>query len=388
MRSAVARAIRAADGAIGRAIGPRRVLIDVRTPMNLVVLEPLWKRLLADAQVSLEFTSEYSQQVTPLLQARGLSAVSRARARWRRYDLALSADPWNASVLKRCRRRINVFHGVAGKYDLDSPRKLAIDFSLYDRVLFPNESRLQRYVDAGVVTRERAVLTGFPKADALVRGDWSREELCIRFGLRPGTATVLYAPTFSPASSLQRAGESIVDALLCAGYNVLVKLHDRSMVPHPKYTEGIDWPTRLTRFATREGFVLVRDPDATPCLAAADVLVTDHSTVGFEFALLDRPIVVYDAPQLIAFARIDPGKWAMLRAMADVVETSAQLVDAVGRGLEHPERRRDARRQAHSLFAYAGTATDRALATVYQMLELEPSLPVEAESHRCQAAFF
>ena len=45
--------------------------------------------------------------------------------------------------------------------------------------------------------------------------------------------------------------------------------------------------------------------DITPLLAAADLLVTDHSTVGFEFALLDRPLIVFDAPDLRAAARID-----------------------------------------------------------------------------------
>jgi hypothetical protein len=379
MKAAAIRVLRAADRAIARATGRRRVLIEVRTPMNLVVLEPIWKRLLADARVSLEFTAEYTEQVTPMLRARALPTVARARTRWRRYDLALSADPWNASVLRRCLRRINMFHGVAGKYDLDSPRKLRFDFSVYHRVLFPNESRLRRYVDAGVVSSAQAVLTGFPKADALVRGDWPRQELRTRFGLRPGVATVLYAPTFSPASSLQRAGESIIEALLTAGYNVIVKLHDRSMVPNPKYTEGVDWPERLMRFAARDGFVLVRDADVTPCLAAADVLVTDHSTVGFEFALLDRPLVVYDAPHLREVARIDAEKWVMLRSMAEVVQTSTQLVDAVRRGLERPERRRDARREAQSLFAYAGTATDRALETVYEMLDL-PLFPLKPEA--------
>jgi hypothetical protein len=370
MRGIAARAFRAVDRGVGRAIGRRRVLVEVRTPMNLVVLEPLWKRLLADPRVSVEFTAEDEQQSGPVLRARRLDTVSRGRLRWRRYDLALSADPWYPSVLSRCGSRINMFHGVAGKYDLDSPGKLPFDFGVYDRVLFPNESRLRGYVQAGVVSPEQAVLTGFPKIDALVRGEWKREELRSRYGLRPDAATILYAPTFSPAASLQRWGESIVEALLAAGHNVLVKLHDRAMVPTSKYTEGVDWPERLVKFADAPGFALVRDPDASPCLAAADVLVTDHSTVGFEFALLDRPIIVFDSPRLKDVARIDDGKWTMLRSMAEVVQTPAQLVDAAARGLAKPERRREERRQAHSLFAFAGSATDRAMATVYELLAL------------------
>jgi hypothetical protein len=368
VRSLAARVVHAADHAAGRVGGRRRVLIEARTPMNLVVLEPIWKQLIADKRLAVEFTAE-EPTVIPILQARGLTRIGRDPARWRRYDLAINADPWNAAVLRRCRRRINVFHGVAGKYDLDSPGKLPVDFSLYDRMLFANEDRRRRYIEAGVVSAERAVLTGFPRMDSLVRGEWRRDEVRAGFGL-PDRPTVLYAPTFSPASSLQQAGESIVEALLGAGVNVIAKLHDRSMVAHPKYTDGVDWPARMERFARRPGFLLARDADVAPCFAAADVLVTDHSTVGFEFALLDRPVVVFDAPQLKEAARIDPGKWDLLRSMADVVATPAALVEAVRDALAHPERLREARRQAHTLFAHAGSATERALDAVYRELDL------------------
>ena len=56
--SVAARALHAVDQAIGRAAGSRRVLIEPRTPMNLVVLEPIWTHLLADVRVTLEFSYE------------------------------------------------------------------------------------------------------------------------------------------------------------------------------------------------------------------------------------------------------------------------------------------------------------------------------------------
>jgi hypothetical protein len=367
-RRAAVRALRAADRAVARAVGRCRVLVEARTPMNAVVLQPIWKQLLGDARIAVEFTAE-DPRAAEVLVSRGLTVVDRARARWRRYDLALSADPWYAAPLHRCHRRINTFHGVAGKYDLDSPSKLPFDFSIYHRILFASEDRMRRYLAEGVVSPQQAVLTGFPKMDSLVRGEWSKDEERARFGL-PEAATVLYAPTFSPASSLQTAGEAIVDTLLVAGFNVLAKLHDRSMVPHPKYTDGVDWPARLQRFESSPGFRLVRDADVTPCFAAADVLVTDHSTVGFEFALMDRPVIVYDVPALKEAARIDAGKWDLLRSMADVVRTAAELPAAVQLALVRPERLRDERRQSRTLFAFPGTATDRALDAVYDALEL------------------
>jgi hypothetical protein len=388
VRAAITRAARAIDHTVARRRETRRVLIEVRTPMNLVVLEPIWKQLRDDRRVDLMFAAEELAQVAPLLEQHGLGdrLVSRAAARWQRFDLALSADPWNAAVLSRCWRRVNFFHGVAGKYDLDSPNKLPLDFSIYDRVMFPNEDRLRRYVDQAVVRPERAVLVGFPKTDALVRGDWPRAEVLTGLGLSPSLPTILYAPTFSPASSLQLAGEDIVAALLRTGRNVIAKLHDRSMVPTAKYTGGVDWPARLARFESDPRFALARTADAVPLLSAADLLVTDHSTVGFEFALLDRPLIVFDAPDLKDTARIDAGKWAMLRSMADLVGTADDLPPAVERALHEPQRQAEARRQSQTLFAHAGTATLRALALIYELLDLQPQSSDISQTETAMAA--
>jgi CDP-glycerol glycerophosphotransferase (TagB/SpsB family) len=293
----------------------------------------------------------------------------------------MTADLWNRTDLHRCRRRINFFHGVAGKYDLDDPRKLgAADLPSFDRIAFINRDRMDRYLSAGAISARQAVLVGFPKADELVNGRWQAHAVRASLGLAPTLDTVLYAPTFSPANSLHLAGPAIVETLLASGRNVIVKLHDRSMVPHAKFTEGVDWPARLAVYERHPRFALARAADAGPFLAAADVLVTDHSTVGFEFALLDRPIVVFDAPRLREAARIDADKWALLRSMADVVDTVQALRSAVDTALAAPERLRAERQQAHALFAHAGQATERALDVVYELLELARTAAGEATS--------
>jgi CDP-glycerol glycerophosphotransferase (TagB/SpsB family) len=143
-------------------------------------------------------------------------------------------------------------------------------------------------------------------------------------------------------------------------------------VPHPKYTANVNWPERMARFNGRPRYAYATGAHVGPYLAAADLLVTDHSTVGFEFALLDRPILVFDAPQLLAFARINPEKWAQLRGMADVVHRVTDLPDAVARAFADPGRHRAARREiTEALFAYPGRATERALRLVYDLLELQ-----------------
>jgi hypothetical protein len=325
--------------------------------------------------VALTFTAEEDSWVRPLLEAAGLAGrmVTQTRATWQRFDLACNADPWNSLPLRRCWRRVNFFHGVAGKYDLDDAQVIGekVDFGIYDCVMFANEDRRRRYVDSGIVPADRAALIGFPKVDDLVNGRWTARAVRAELGLDPSTETVLYAPTFSPASSLHVAGERIIEALLATGRNVIVKLHERSTVPHPRYTEDVDWPARLARFQTHARYVYATGAHVGPYLAAADVLVTDHSTVGFEFALLDRPIVVFDAPDLLQFARINPEKWRQLRGMADVVRRVEEVPSVLSSALASSHRRSAARRAAtQALFAHAGHATQRALQVVYDLLEL------------------
>jgi CDP-glycerol glycerophosphotransferase (TagB/SpsB family) len=375
LRAAATQAVRRMDHAIGRLSKRLRVLVDVRTPMNLAVLRPVWRRLEADSRLALAFTAEDMGGVREALDADGLREclVPREAAAWMRLDLAMTADAWNHAPLHRCRRRINFFHGVAGKYDLDDPQKLqGAAFDRFDRLAFINPDRMRRYIETGAIRRDQAVLVGFPKTDDLVNGVWTPASVRESLGLSPSLRTILYAPTFSTANSLHLAGEAIIETLLATGANVIVKLHDRSMVPTDKHTNGIDWPARLARFESHPRFAFARMADSGPCLSAADVLVTDHSTVGFEFALLDRPLVVFDAPDLKHAARIDSEKWMRLRSMSDVVTSTAQLSIAVNRAFAEPERWRDERRSAHDLFAFVGAATNRALDVVYELLELTP----------------
>lgn len=391
LRIGASEAIKRLDHGLGRVGGRRRrVLVDVRTPMNLTVLRPVWQGLRADPRVTLAVTAEHADRVGPALAADGLRAamITRRRAAWMRFDLALTADVWNPASLHRCRRAMLCFHGVAGKYDLDRPQRLAAaGLDRYDRVAFINADRMARYLAAGAVRPDQAVLVGFPRLDALLRGDWSRGDVVASLGLAPQLDTVLYAPTFSTASSLHLAGESIVETLLASGRNVIVKLHDRSIGVDPARTGGIDWMDRLARFDAHPRCVVARGADITPLLAAADLLVTDHSTAGFEFALLDRPLVVYDAPALQTAARISPDKWMLLRSMAEVVHTVADLPAAVDRAFADPGAMSGARQAARSLFAHPGHATERALAAVYDLLELvpPPDLAVVAPAHHASA---
>jgi hypothetical protein len=366
---ALTAAIHRADHTIGRLGSTRRVLVDLRTPVYQAVLGPVYEVVRQLRGVELSFTSEYPDRIRPLL--RGDRFLTHAQAEWTRFDLYMNADPWAAARLRRCAARVNFFHGVAGKYDLDRPAGLPMGFEYYERVAFINHDRMQRYLEAGIVTGGQARLVGYPKLDRLASGRVNGTAIRAALGLDASRPTVLYAPTYSPASSLHVAGEAIVTALTSAGFNVVVKLHDRSLDADPRYTDGIDWRARMRQLERAGQVCYVEGADASPYLAAADAMVTDHSSAGFEYLVLNRPLLVIDVPGLVEAARINPEKVVLLRSAADVVATPADLAAAARRALAEPDRLSGERRRvAAEMFHEPGTATARAVSLVRELLAL------------------
>ena len=379
MIASLKRAVRHLDSAVGRTLGRRVVVVDARTPMNFSILAPVAARLQQDPDIEVVFTADHPGGMSRALSAAGVAFEVHPRnaMKWRRVDLCISADPWDPIDLRRCSRRANFFHGVAGKYDLDSPDRLPAGFADFDRVAFVNVDRLRRYLAAGVVKPESAVLVGYPKVDALVNGCFDAGAIRARLRLDPHRRTAIYAPTWSPAASLHVAGERIVTSLVDAGLNVIVKLHDRSLDPtNEKFSGGVDWRARFARMEAPDRIAFVETGDSSPLLAASDLMVTDHSSVGFEFYLLDRPMVIFDTPDLIRVARINPEKVALLRSAARVVRTTYELGTAVLEEIEHPDRRSAARCAiAREMFYEPGTATTRAVDMLYELLHLPTQHP-------------
>jgi hypothetical protein len=385
VRSWTARAVRGVDAWVRHHRARRQVVIYARNAMHVGVMDPVAAVLEADPRLRVRYLAE-----TPEKEAHIESATGRPR-RWvrvaeaarQRVDLFVSADPWNSPTLYRCYGRMNFFHGVAGKYNLDDPSQLPIGFDAWDRVAFINRDRLERYAALEILKPGAAVLVGFPKLDALVNGRIDAAAVRARLGLDGLRRTALYAPTWSSASSLNMAGETIVASLVDAGFNVIVKPHDLSFDPGQKYSGGIDWRRRL-RAIERPGLIVVaEDADSSPLMAASDVLVTDHSSIGFEFCLLDRPIVVIDAPDLARVARINPERIALLRSAARVVHDPAAVGCAVTEELARPgSRAGDRAAICRASFFEPGTATDRAVDVAYELLELEPRHMRAASTHR------
>jgi CDP-glycerol glycerophosphotransferase (TagB/SpsB family) len=219
-----------------------------------------------------------------------------------------------------------------------------------------------------------------------VDGTYARENVLEALALDPSRPTVLYAPTWSPASSLNTMGETLIAGLLDLPVNVIVKLHDRSRDLRERYSGGVDWVARLQPMLPAGKAVIAPGHDISPYLVAADLMITDHSSAGFEFLLRDRPLVRIHRPALIELANIHRDYVALLASVSDSVNEATAAMTAVERGLADPSARSEERRRvAADLFYRPGGATARSVSALYEVIELEQAAsPLALGEQRCQ----
>jgi CDP-glycerol glycerophosphotransferase (TagB/SpsB family) len=173
----------------------------------------------------------------------------------------------------------------------------------------------------GIMRKAYAFLTrpvwveGYPRNDILTTGDGA--EVRAQLGIAEGERVLLYAPTwrddrdlmvdfFDPAELAQRTGAV-----------VLVRGHSRTLQAgrDAAGTRVID----VTRY-----------PDVSRLLLAADALITDYSSMMFDFAVTGKPMYFF-VPDLEHYRGELRGFYFDLetRAPGPVVRTFDELVDAI-----------------------------------------------------------
>lgn len=370
--------LRALDTRFQRFLHPdrRRILINAGLPMEFSMIEPIYGRLSQDPRVEFFFTSSVHPDNVRRIFAdagKGIRIISPAQAALVKFDAYLAADfIW--TKLPRGTKRVQTFHGVAGKYSnvYDRP-----DHSLreWDRLFFINRRRLNNFISAGAIDPDSPAicLIGMPKADCLVDGSLQRDDILRSLGIDPSRRTVLYAPTWTAYASLNVMGEELVEELGRAGFCVIVKLHDNSRDSDPRNSGGVNWVERLTPILRKHDGHLAARGTIAPYLVAADVMISDHSSAGFEYLLLDRPLIRIEMPELIARTNIPPDYVDLLVKASTTVRNPRETIHAVNSSYADPSQLSAQRKAvAEDLFYRPGTATSRAVTELYKAMELPP----------------
>jgi CDP-glycerol glycerophosphotransferase len=137
----------------------------------------------------------------------------------------------------------------------------------------------------------KSLETGYPRNDRLCNATAADVELARKtLGIRPGQTAVLYAPTFR---DYQRGLQPMLDVARLArelGPEVILLVR-----AHYYYNNNSLVKSEEALELAETGRILdvSRHPSVQELCLAADVLLTDYSSLMFDYAILDRPIVIY-----------------------------------------------------------------------------------------------
>ncbi len=357
---------------------PRRILFTADNGVCVEMYRPLATRLAADDRLALSHAAYLKHTRASFAATRDSLKWMRSRdlpgrilhyraARWLPFDACVTPSFNDRLDPKNARLKIQIFHGVSFKNYCVKEKALR-----YDRLYLPGEYHRRRYVESGLFREDdpRLRVLGLPKLDRLVDGTYRRDVVLERLGLDPSRETVLLAPTGDRGNALSFHGERLLQVLRELPQNVIVKPHD-----HARRDErGVDWHRRLRELES-DRFKSLLQSDIVPLLVAADLLITDASSVAFEYALRDRPIVFMDVPEILQGPkahRFDLATWG--RRAGHVVSDPEELHVEVPRLLAEPDEKSEIRRAlARDVFHEPGRATARVLRELYADLEMEPS---------------
>ncbi len=217
---------------------------------------------------------------------------------------------WHGIPLKKLHLDSPVVLGSAG-----SPMQRAVRAALRTGYrtagrhigLFPVASaRIVERIASGFGTpRERIVATGDPRDDVLLAGsagerrDQAMTRLAATVGPLPEAAyTVLYAPTWrdgavDPGAPYEATWDEIANWLEANKAVLIVRNH---RLGRADYAAG---PTRSDRIRLLDAAAMA---DVTPVLSGVDALITDYSSIAFDYALVGGPIVFF-APDADDYVR-------------------------------------------------------------------------------------
>ncbi len=105
-----------------------------------------------------------------------------------------------------------------------------------------------------------------------------------------GERTVLLAPSWGESAILNRFGGKIIEVLLATGYHIIVRPHPQSFKSEAALMERLQ-----QAYPESAQLEWNRDTDNFNVLQRSDILISDFSSVMFDFALVfDKPIIYTD----------------------------------------------------------------------------------------------
>ncbi|KIC18755.1 hypothetical protein RA25_21145 [Leisingera sp. ANG-S5] len=196
-------------------------------------------------------------------------------------------------IRKPGQKYINVWHGIPLKcMGMDMPQKLQNSFNTQHNftqsthICLASDYAIEKTVVpyGDVFSTGRARVTGSPRVDVTLNADAA--DVRRRLGLADGKKVILYAPTWrgvvgNVAGEMAHQVETIqlLSEKFGGQYHILLSIHN--------YTKN------NLKSLPQNCHIIPDQVNINEVLAATDILISDYSSVFFDFLVLDRPAVLY-----------------------------------------------------------------------------------------------
>lgn len=278
-------------------------------------------------------------------------------------DLTFIADsvyPW----VQGCGKLVQIGHGLLSKGQYYTDTDMARREQEADLLCVPGKHHQQ--VMRKIISKP-VMATGMAKLDPLFDGRISRESVISQYGLLADRKYILFAPTFNDElSAIPHLGERIAEVLPDDNTFLLIKLHGSTKAEYKSMYRAL--PSKDKRV------IYADELDITPFLALADVMISDVSSAMFEFAALDKPVVLFDSPDWTQYANYHPDDIEFTwRDFALRAKNLGEMKSAVARSLEFPKELSDLRmKYCDKILAnrQGGNAAERIVRAGFSLLNL------------------
>lgn len=234
--------------------------------------------------------------------------------------------------LKDNQRLINIWHACGafkkiaydvGVYSEDTLLNFKRQFSQYDNFIVSSESIVPIYANAHGMEEKKVLPLGVPRTDIFFDKEIEKENLNKLYDNYPilkDKEVILYVPTFRDEYALKTGiGWDELSENLGSDKIFVIKRH-------PIMDED------LLNGKTYDNIIYIEDQSLFALMFATDLMITDYSSVIFEYSLLNKPLIHY-CPDFNIYIK-DRGFYLDFDndLYGDIIRNPDELVKIIGEG--------------------------------------------------------
>lgn len=207
-------------------------------------------------------------------------------------------------------------------------KTLVSDTSKWDFLIAQNDYASEKYQSAFNLSADKVKVTGYPRNDFLKNFDVDFvDEMKKEIGISTSKKVILYAPTWKDNNSYEKGSyRSVLDIDLEKMHSVLGSEYVLLIKWHYLISDQIKIPEKFKGFAIK----VPQTYDINSYFVISDFLITDYSSVFFDYANLQRPIIFF-TPDWETYQNEVRGMYSDIIADLPgiVVDTTTTLIEAI-----------------------------------------------------------